>query len=184
MYGMVNAALEALVREKFGDEVWERVKAKAGVQDVAFVAMHEYPDSVTYGLATALAVETGVPIEQLLHAYGIYWVSYADRGPWGKLMRESGETTYELLAALDAMHARIAMSFPALKPPSFAVKPEGDHVLLEYRSHRPGLAPFVLGLLEGIGSLYNEEVSAELIQPRSSDTSPDIFRVRATRKSV
>ncbi len=186
MYGMVNQALQALVLEKFGDAVWESIKAKAGVQEVAFVTMHEYPDAVTYSLAGALSEETGVPVPTLLHAFGVFWVSFADRGPWGKLMRESGKCTYELLAALDAMHARIAMSFPALKPPSFRVRPDPDTrhagaMLLEYRSHRPGLAPFVVGLLEGIGLLFQEHVDVTQVAAKGdSGAECDVFRVRTS----
>ena len=185
MYGMVNQALEALVREKFGDGVWESIKERAAVNEVAFVTMHEYPDEVTYGLAGALSEETGIAVPDLLRAFGVYWVSFADRGPWGKLMRESGKCTYELLAALDAMHARIAMSFPALKPPSFRVHadPDPKHAgckLLEYRSHRPGLAPFVVGLLEGMGSMFGERVDVEQVAARGeSGAECDVFRVRA-----
>ncbi|MDA0803127.1 MAG: heme NO-binding domain-containing protein [Planctomycetota bacterium] len=188
MYGMVNQALEALVRDKFGDGVWESVKLKAGVHEVAFVTMHEYSDEVTYKLAGALSDETGVPVPELLHAFGIYWVSFADRGPWGKLMRESGQSTYELMAALDAMHARIAMSFPALKPPSFRVRPAtagtgepSGAMLLEYRSHRPGLAPFVVGLLEGMGQLYQERVEVKQVAAKGeAGAECDVFLVRTT----
>lgn len=179
MYGMVNQALEAMIKETAGPEAWARITARAGIDEPAFVAMKQYPDSVTYALAGAAAEELGMPLPKALHAFGVYWVSYADRGPWGKLMHASGGNTYELLAALDEMHARIALSFPELRPPSFGVERAQDGVLVEYRSDRPGLAPFVVGLIEGLGRLYRERVEVRQVDSRDAGAPHDRFLVRA-----
>lgn len=180
MYGMVNQALEAMIKETAGPDAWGRIMAKAGIDEPAFVAMKQYPDSVTYALAGAAADELGLPLPKALHAFGMYWVSYANRGPWGKLMHASGRSTYELLAALDEMHARIALSFPELRPPSFGVERTADGVLVEYRSDRPGLAPFVVGLIEGLGTLYRERVEVRQVESRDAGAPHDRFHVRAT----
>ena len=180
MYGMVNQAIEAMVTEKFGAERWEAVKARAGVDDPAFVAMKQYPDSVTYALAGAVSEVLELPLPGVLHAFGVYWIEFAQRGPWGKIMLSAGRSTYELLAALDDMHARIAVSFPELRPPSFRVQQRDGGVLLEYRSERPGLAPFVVGLVEGIGGLYGERVTVEQVTSRDAGAPFDSFLVRAT----
>jgi hypothetical protein len=179
MYGMVNQAIEAMVTEKFGAEQWERVKARAGVDEPTFVAMKQYPDSVTYALAGAVAEVLELPLPGVLRAFGVYWIEYARRGPWGKIMMAAGHGTYELLAALDQMHARIAVSFPELRPPSFRVEPRDGGVLLEYRSERPGLSPFVIGLVEGIGTLYDERVEVEQVTSREAGAPFDSFLVRA-----
>jgi hypothetical protein len=181
MYGMVNQALEALVAERFGADTWTAVRTKAGIHDPAFITMKQYPDEVTYALAGALSEHLQAPVPDLLRAFGVYWVSYAKRGPWGKIMLASGSSTYELLAALDAMHARIAISFPDLKPPSFKVRTDGDAVLVDYSSHRPGLAPFVIGLIEGIGGMFSESVQVELVASKDTGAECDTFRVRATK---
>lgn len=180
MYGMVNQAIEAMVTEKFGAEEWERVKARAGIDEPAFVAMKQYPDSVTYALAGAVAEQLELPLPDVLRAFGGYWIDYARRGPWGKLMMSAGTCTYELLAALDEMHARIAVSFPELRPPSFRVHPREGGVLLEYRSERPGLSPFVVGLVEGIGTLFGERVEVEQVTSRDAGAPVDSFMVRAS----
>ncbi len=179
MYGMVNEALEQLVVETFGEPVWQKVKRRAGVSDPAFIRMKEYPDQMTYALAGALSQEVGVPLSQLLHAFGVYWVGYAKKGPWGKIMLASGANTYELLSALDAMHARIAISFPELRPPSFKTARHGDAMRVEYHSHRPALAPFVIGLMEGIGNLFGERVAVVHEHARDAGAPHDVFLVTA-----
>ena len=40
-------------------------------------------------------------------------------------------------------------------------------MVVEYHSHRPGLAPFVVGLIEGIGTLFGESVKVEQLASRS-----------------
>lgn len=181
MYGMVNQALEALVTERFGAETWTAVRQNAGISDPAFITMKQYQDEVTYALAGALSKHLQAPVPDLLRSFGISWVDYAKCGPWGKLMLASGGSTYELLTTLDAMHARIAISFPDLKPPSFKVRPEGDGVVVDYQSHRPGLAPFVVGLIEGIGALFGESVTVEQIASKDAGAAADSFRVRASK---
>jgi len=184
MYGMVNQAIEAMVTERFGESAWQRVRERAGVADPVFVTMKQYPDATTYALVGAISAETGTDAPTLLRAFGRYWVEYARRGPWGAMMLSAGGNALELLSALDAMHARIAMSFPELKPPSFRVLPSTDgEVVLEYRSERPGLAPFVVGLVEGVGDLYGERVEAELAEPRAEGSDCDRFRVRFLGKA-
>lgn len=177
MYGMVNQAIESMVTEKFGASQWELIKARAGIEDPAFVMMKQYPDAVTYALATAVAEHMKMPIADVLHAFGIYWIEFARKGPWGKLMQASGSNTFELLAALDAMHTRIAVSFPDLEPPSFRVEPRGSGLLLEYRSHRPGLAPFVLGLVQGVGNMYGEHVEIQQVASKDAGAPCDAFMV-------
>jgi hypothetical protein len=81
------------------------------------------------------------------------------------------------------MHARIAVSFPDLQPPAFRTMPQGDAVRLEYRSHRPGLTPFVVGLVEGIGSLYGEKVSCVQVESKDAGAPCDAFLVRAVSVS-
>ena len=178
MYGMVNQAVEALVTERFGEDTWRRVQARAGVGDPLFVTMKQYPDSVTYGLVGAIAAETGAPVDDLLHAFGLYWIEFAQHGPWGKVMKSSGRDARELLGALDAMHARIALSFPELRPPSFRTREHPDGMLLEYHTDRPGLTRFVVGLVEGVGRMYGERVSAEPVSTRAGGAPFDSFLVR------
>ena len=53
MYGMVNKAIEDLVRSNFGEDSWNRIKERAGVDEVAFISNEPYPDDVTFRLVGA-----------------------------------------------------------------------------------------------------------------------------------
>ena len=70
MYGLVNRAVEGLVTEKFGVDPWQRICARAGLDDPQFVAMEAYDDAVTYGLVGAAAAELGLEPAAVLEVFG------------------------------------------------------------------------------------------------------------------
>ena len=53
MYGLVNKAIEGLVRQQFGDDAWARIKERAGWTGAQFVSMDTYDDELTYKLVGA-----------------------------------------------------------------------------------------------------------------------------------
>jgi hypothetical protein len=68
----------------------------------------------------------------------------------------------EVLGQLDALHCRVRLMLPELRPPSFrCTDVTGSSLRLRYYSHRPGLAPMVVGLVEGLAELLDVEASAE-----------------------
>ncbi len=70
MYGMVNAAVRGLVKEKFGDEAWHKIHTAADAPE-SFVAMESYDDDVTYGLVGAAVDVLGLDAPTILQAFGV-----------------------------------------------------------------------------------------------------------------
>ena len=50
MYGLINKAVEGLVRQRFGDAMWHRIRSGANLPDEPFLSMEQYPDATTYAL--------------------------------------------------------------------------------------------------------------------------------------
>ena len=50
MYGMVNKALEEMIRSRYGDSAWEAVRCEAKVAIEVFISNDAYPDELTYNL--------------------------------------------------------------------------------------------------------------------------------------
>ncbi|MEY3022465.1 MAG: hypothetical protein RIS86_1663 [Planctomycetota bacterium] len=171
MYGLINKAVEGLVRSKFGDETWDRIRTRAGLPDEPFVSMEQYPDKTTYDLVGAASAELGAPAEAILEEFGRYWVLYTAQVGYGELMKSAGRSLPEFLRNLDQLHTRVRLSFPDLKPPSFAVSAETESSLdLRYYSDRPGLAPLVVGLVKGLGERFG--VTAEATVERVEGDRP------------
>lgn len=170
MYGLVNRAVESLVRREHGDDVWRQVRALAGVETESFTRMHTYDDSVTYALVEAASATLDVPAEDLLRAFGHHWVRYVATEGYGPLMELGGATLEAFLANLDALHARVSMTYPELRPPSFRLETRPDGVLLlHYHSSRAGLAPMVVGLVEGLAERFGTTAEVRRLDPDGAD---------------
>ena len=178
MYGLINKAVEGLVREKFGADAWRRIRTRAGLPDEPFVSMEQYPDKTTYDLVGAASIELGAPAEAILEEFGRYWTIYTAEAGYGELMKSAGSTFPEFLRNLDQLHTRVRLSFPHLSPPSFQVSEERAGALsLHYYSERPGLAPLVVGLLRGLGERFELELSIE-VERVETGRPHDLFRIR------
>jgi hypothetical protein len=66
------------------------------------------------------------------------------------------------LVNLPNFHKRIVLMFPHLRPPEFeCTDVKAVSLRLHYHSHRRGLAPFVTGLLEGLGEMFRPPVTVK-----------------------
>jgi hypothetical protein len=161
MHGLVNQAIRDLAVKVGGEPLWLDIKSRAGVDLEVFVSMQAYPDDVTYRLVDSASLALGISAADMLHAFGKHWILYTAHQGYGAIFEMMGRTLPDFLGNLDAMHARLSLSMPELRPPSFVCEHLSDgHMRLEYWTHRPGLAPMVLGLLDGLAEMY--EVSIEV----------------------
>jgi hypothetical protein len=87
-----------------------------------------------------------------------------------------GRSLPSFLANLDTMHARLSLSMPDMRPPSFVCEELGDNqIRLEYWSERAGLAPMVVGLLDGLGEMYGVTVAVDQTVDRAHGADHDEF---------
>lgn len=178
MYGLVNRAIEELVRERFGDETWEKIKQKANVDTDVFIGLEAYPDSVTYSLVGAASEILNLPGETILEEFGKYWVLYTGKTAYGSLLDSTGTTLFESIRNLDNMHSRISLTMPHLQPPSFQCTDETENSLrVHYYSERAGLAPMVIGLLKGLGVLYRTTVDVQQVASVGQGADHDEFLI-------
>lgn len=181
MYGMVNKAVEDMVCLHHGEAVWEQIKAKAGVDVDIFMSNEGYPDEITYNLVAAASEVLHVPAEQILHGFGEHWVLHTAQEGYGGLMKAAGKTLPEFLGNLPNFHSRVSMIFPKLQPPRFQCSDITDRSLkLHYFSHRQGLAPFVVGLMHGLGKMFKTPVTVRLVEARAEGADHDVFDVTWT----
>ena len=176
MYGLVNKAIEDLVTREHGEDTWWQVVEKAGLEHAGFVGMEQYPDAVTYGLVGAASEVLGVPAEQLLEAFGEFWVLYTATEGYGELLEMSGRNFEEFLNNLDNLHMRVGLNFPELQPPSFRCEKVGEGTYhLRYLSDRAGLAPMVIGLVKGLAAKFGVEIAMRPSAARGADGDHDLF---------
>ena len=151
---------------------------RATAASVGFLALRTYPDDVTYRLVGAASAELQLPAETVLEAFGEYWVNQTAKASYGDLMHLQGRTLPEFLQNLDQMHSRLALTFKEMRPPSFRVTDiTPGSLLLHYHSDRPGLLPFVVGLVKGLGTFFATPVSVDIVSRRDAGADGDVLRV-------
>ncbi len=179
MYGMVNKAIEDMVVARHGPDCWQTIKQKAGVDVEVFIGNEGYPDSITYSLVAAASETLALPADQILRAFGEHWVLETAQKGYGPMMRAAGSTLGEFLAYLPHFHDRVALIYPRLEPPHFTITDQRENSLvLHYHSHRPGLTPFVEGLIQGLAKMFSTPASVSLVSSRAGGDDHDAFLVR------
>ncbi|MBM4234600.1 MAG: heme NO-binding protein [Gammaproteobacteria bacterium] len=187
MYGMINRGLQEMVLAHHGETVWQSICEKAGAKDTIFVRMDTYPDSLTYNMVGAARAVLGAPVEELMRGFGKFWISYASKEGYGPLLDEAGDTLFEMLENLDDLHFRLGHVFPLygtqkgfdkMMPPQFTVTDKtANRVLVHYRSKRDGLAPMVVGLIEGLAEHCGATVKVTQVAPKSAGADHDSLEV-------
>lgn len=179
MYGIVNLAVENLVVSSHGEEVWTQIREQAGITDIStFVTTENYPDDVTYRLVGAISSRLGVSNDEVLRIFGRHWITYTKNNGYDELLRFAGSSAREFLSNVDVIHAHVAAGMPVLKTPTIEVEEvEDGHFLVHYRSPRQGLAAMVLGLLEGIGEMFDTPLKITHVDRLVDGADHDVFSV-------
>jgi hypothetical protein len=178
MYGIVNKAIEELVIANFGEDKWEAIKGRSGIDIDFFISSEPYDDDITFKLAQAVSEEMGMTLGAVLEAFGEWWVLKTTKEKYGGLMEAGGNDLKEFLINLPLFHNRVMLIYPKLTPPEFKVTDITENSInLHYFSKREGLQDFVRGLIQGLAKMYNTPVTINLVQTRDEGSSHEIFNV-------
>jgi len=178
MYGIVNKSIEDLVVENFGEETWQSVLEKSGVEVDFFISNEPYDDDITYKLAAAIASELKITVSDVLKLFGEWWILRTTKEKYGNMIEAGGHNLKDFLVNLPIFHNRVMLVYPKLTPPEFKVSDiETSSIHIHYYSKREGLQDFVYGLLTGLGKLYETPTEVELMQSRDDGNSHEIFKV-------
>lgn len=178
MYGIVNRAIHGLVIENFGEEAWNNIKKDSGVDIDYFLSNEPYDDSVTFKLAGSASKVLNLSLNDVLIAFGEYWILNTGQKHYGSLMQSGGAAAREFLINLPHFHSRVSLIYPNLTPPEFLVNEiSADKLELHYYSKRDGLTYFVVGLLSGIAKMFNESYSINITKKKSDGHDHDVFEL-------
>ena len=178
MYGIVNKAIEELVITKFGHQKWEVIRNLSGIDHEFFISSESYDDDITFKLANAIALEMEINLDDVLIAFGEWWVVKTTKEKYGNLMEAGGNNLKDFLLNLPMFHNRVMLLYPKLTPPEFRVSDVTEFSLhLHYLSQRQGLREFVRGLIQGLGIVFKTKVVIELLQSREGGNSHEIYKI-------
>ena len=177
MYGLVNKAVEQLVKCQFGEDKWREIARKANAQH-SFISMDTYPDELTFDLVTAASEILEIPAVNILEAFGEQWIQYTVDEGYGQLISMYGNSVPEFLQNMNNLHAQIRLSFPKLNPPTITCEEKTNgELLVSYQSERAGLAPMLVGLLRGLGKRFSTPVEVEYVPPFEQNQTQEYFLI-------
>jgi hypothetical protein len=179
MYGVVNKAIEQVIRRDHGEADWNAICGRAGIETDTFISAYEYPDEVTYRLVDAAAGVLGVPVDHVLERLGEYWAGQIAPEYYGPILEGGCCNAMEYLKFLPEIQARLRAIFPQAQPVEYLCDEITDGaLLLHYRSTAQGnLTPFIAGLVRGVGRLYGTTLDVQLLEDCARAGGRTTFRV-------
>ncbi|XP_059821989.1 guanylate cyclase soluble subunit beta-2-like [Hypanus sabinus] len=164
VYGFINTCLKSLLVENFGEDTWEALRAQAEVQDT-FMTYQVYDDVITLSLLHASSNMLNLSTEVLLKLFGGYFFTFCKMSGYDRMLRTLGGSLMEFIENLDALHSYLALSYQAMRAPSFRVEMrDNGEMWLHYYSDRKGLYHIVPGIIEAVAiDFFETEVEMEIL---------------------
>jgi hypothetical protein len=159
MKGIVFDLLEQVVSGEFGEETWDTLLEKSGVEG-AFTTLGSYPDEQLYRLVGAASQALNLPGDEVVRwfarkALPLMAVKFPEFfGP-------HKHTRAFLLTLNDVIHPEVRKVFPGADVPSFAFDNSNPAALVMYYNSKRQLCAFAIGLIEGAAAHYGEKVTIE-----------------------
>lgn len=159
MKGIIFNLLEQVVTDEHGEETWESMLDRAGVEGV-YTAVGTYPHEELVLLVEAASSLLSADPDDVTRWFGREAIPLLnERYP---VFFDGHDRTASFVHTLnDVIHPEVRKLFPGAYAPEFEFEPLDDNSLaLGYRSFR-GLCMFAEGLVQGAADHYGERVAIE-----------------------
>ncbi|KAK3581513.1 hypothetical protein CHS0354_031857 [Potamilus streckersoni] len=172
MYGLLIESIVHHLKQTYGENVWLQIRKAANLQQMAFSTHERYSERVIPNIAEAASQITGKPVEDIMDAFGVAFVTFMAQYGYDKILKVLGRHMRDFLNGLDNLHEYLRFSYSKLRPPSFFVQHESKTgLLLHYRSRRKGFLHYVKGQIRQVGkTFYNTDVKIDVISEDTTDT--------------
>lgn len=180
MKGIVFNVFTDLVEEKFGDEMLETILEDCESQlsnGGAYTAVGTYDHLELVQLVSALSQHTNIPVPQLVEAFGLYLAGvFAQKFP--SFFQECANA-FEFFKQIDNhIHVEVHKLHPEAELPKFDYEQISDHEFkLIYQSSRH-FADLALGLLQGVGQYYGEQLEITAVDESNNVKSHVTFLIK------
>lgn len=155
MYGLINRAIQAFLRDTFGPPTWAAVAREAQLGFEGFEPMLDYDPRLTNRVIRTAAELLNRPREGLLEDLGTYLVSHPNREGLRRLLRFGGVSFIDFLHSLEDLPDRARLALPDLALPTMQLTDVGgDRFLLTVGAPLPGTGHVALGLLRAMADDY------------------------------
>ncbi|CAF4080641.1 unnamed protein product [Adineta steineri] len=181
MYGLLLQSAIEIIRAKYGQETWEKIKTALHLDLNSFSAFQQYGETLMVRITKLLSEMHNEPISEIMDLFGLEFVSYISNYGYDRVLRILGHNMRDFLNGLDNLHEYMRYTYPRMRPPSFYVEKETAHGLtLHYRSRRRGFVYYVIGQITEVGRrFYDTAVEIDVISQREEfDVTHVVFELK------
>lgn len=162
MHGLVNKAIEAFVKDTYGDAAWGAVAQAADLADPSFEAMMVYSEQLTPRIVSSALDVLNAEKADFLQSLGTYLVSQPAQRAVRRLLRFGGVDFVDFLYSLDDLQDRVKLAVPDLSIPKLELREHSvNQFSLTVRSEMHGFAHVFIGLLTAMADDYGALVILE-----------------------
>ncbi len=162
MKGVIPDCLAKLVKDKFGNDKWEKSLEIAGLPvKTTFLVTQDVPDADVLKVVDAVCKVLNITLQQAADAFGDYWVN--EYAPKIYKAYYTGKSAKEFILNMDKVHSNVTKNIPNAQPPRFDYSWTDDKTLIMTYKSKRGLIEFLIGLIKGVGKYYKEDLAVTKI---------------------
>ncbi len=156
MHGLINRSLQSFIQTTYGDDIWENVALRAGLDPEGFEPMLTYDDALTEAALDAAEAELGKARDVLLEDVGAFLVAPGNGlERLRRLLRFGGASFVDFLHSLDELPDRMRLAVPDLETPHIEVAQiDATTFELSCTWALPGSGHVLVGLLRSLADDY------------------------------
>jgi hypothetical protein len=160
MKGIVFNLLEEVVRAEYGEDTWDTLLDKAGL-DGAYTSLGGYPDTDMLQLVAAASAALNVPPVAVVKWFGVKAIPLL-RARYPDYFVGHKDTRTFLMTLNSIIHPEVRKVYPGADVPVFEIETMVDErtMLMGYRSARQ-LCSLAEGFIEGSAAEFAEVASIE-----------------------
>lgn len=182
MKGIVFNVLEEIVRDEYGEDVWDDL-LEASKLDGVYTSLGSYPDGDLARIVAAASAALGLHSQEIVRWVGRKALPQF-RARFPHFFTPHTQTRPFVLTLNDIIHPEVRKLYPGADVPEFEFDTSSPDVLImHYRSHRK-MCAFAQGLVEGASAHFGENVIFTHAQCMHEGADECIFHISFQAKEV
>ena len=162
MHGLINKAIEAFVKDTYGEQAWWLIVKAAELEEPSFEAMMVYDVAITPRVIESATQTLKIDRSDFLQNLGTYLVSQPSQQSVRRLLRFGGVDFVDFLYSLDDLQDRARLAVADLSLPQLELR---EHTVNQFsltvRSDIAGFGHVLIGLLTAMADDYGALVMLE-----------------------
>ena len=157
MHGIIHSGLKKYVETKHGQDVWNILLVKVGLQHKIYLTGGIYSDEEAKAIVAAASMMTGTPVDKILEDFGEFLAPDLME-LYGSLVEPKWKTMDMLLNTEKTIHRVVRMRNSGAKPPKLSFTKTGENELSFYYNSERNMSSVAKGIIKGVAKYYGETV--------------------------